>query len=175
MVSADKLWMQGETAADRQQWSLAETAYQDALKVDARHVPSLIGLSTLYSRQGKHALAHQVLMRAIPLATTHPGITYGVAQRLRFFNEFAALERCLTGTAFAEAAPVPVLARAVVMLSSIGAHEAAVTLAERAVVRDPNCAPALYVRGNLHLFSGEPEMAELRYEQSLKAEIRQSA
>lgn len=172
MVSADKLWMQGETAADRRQWSVAETAYSDALKLDACHVPSLIGLSTLYSRQGKHALAHQVLIRTTTIAVTHPGITYAVAQRLRFFNEFAALEQCLTGAAFAETAPVPVLARAVVMLSSIGAHEEAIILAERAVARDPNCAPALYVRGNLHLFSGEPEMAELRYEQSLKADPR---
>lgn len=172
MVDANKLWMQGETAMDRQQWSVAEAAYADALKLDARHVPSLIGLSTLYSRQDKHVLAHQVLMRATDVMVAHPGITYGVAQRLRFFNEFAALERCLTGSGFAESAPVPVLARAVVMLSSIGAHEEAVKLAERAVVRDPNCAPALYVRGNLHLFSGEPEMAELRYEQSLKADPR---
>ena len=172
MVSADKLWMQGETAVDRQQWREAEEAYVGALKMDPRHAPSLIGLSTLYSRQGKHALAHQVLMRATAIAPLHPGVLYGVAQRLRFFNEFAALERCLADTRFAEAAPVHVLARAVVMLSSIGAHEPAVKLADRAVQRDAQCAPALYVRGNLHLFSGEPEMAELRYEQALKADPR---
>ncbi|MBA3930058.1 MAG: sulfotransferase family protein [Xanthomonas sp.] len=171
-VSADKLWMQGETATDRKQWSVAEAAYLGALKLDPRHVPSLIGLSTLYSREGKHVLAHEVLMRGASIPSVHPGITYGVAQRLRFFNEFDALERCLADTRFAESAPPHVLARAVVMLGSIGAHEAAVRLAERTVQRDPNCAPALYVRGNLHLFSGEPDMAELRYEQSLKADPR---
>lgn len=170
--SADARWMQGEAAADRQQWSAAEAAYLDALALDPRHLPSLIGLSTLHSRQGKHVLAHAALMRASGITPPHPGITYGLAQRLRYFNEFAALERCLADSRFAETAPVHVLARAVVMLSSIGAHEAAVKLADRAVERDPNSAAALYVRGNLHLFSGEPELAELRYEQSLKADPR---
>lgn len=171
-MDADKLWMKGESAVDRQQWSVAEAAFHDALGRDPRHTPSLISLSALYTRQGKHVLAHQVLMRAVTTQPAHPSITYAMAQRLRFFNEFAALDRCLAATTFAESAPVPVVARAVVMLSSIGAHDAAVRMAERAVERDPNCAPALYVRGNLHLFSGEPEMAELRYEQSLKADPR---
>ena len=171
-VGADARWMQGEAASDRQQWSVAEAAYLDALALDPRHLPSLIGLSTLYSRQGKHVLAYQALMRASGITPPHPGITYGLAQRLRYFNEFDALERCLADERFAASAPVHVLARAVVMLSSIGAHEAAVRLAERAVERDPNSAPALYVRGNLHLFSGEPELAEQRYEQSLKADPR---
>ena len=135
--------MQGEAASDRQQWSVAEAAYLDALALDPRHLPSLIGLSTLYSRQGKHVLAYQALMRASGITPPHPGITYGLAQRLRYFNEFDALERCLADERFAASAPVHVLARAVVMLSSIGAHEAAVRLAERAVERDPNSAPAL--------------------------------
>ena len=50
MVSADARWMQGEAAVDRQQWSVAETAYLDALALDPRHLPSLIGLSTLKLR-----------------------------------------------------------------------------------------------------------------------------
>lgn len=97
-------------------------------------------------------------------------MVYAVAQRLRFFHEFARLEACLAHPRFAAEAPVTVVVKAVVMLSSIGAHEAAVRMVEKALQREPGNAPANYVRGNLHLFSGELEAAERRYERSLRAD-----
>lgn len=162
--------MQAETAADRKDWTAAEGLYRQALVSDPGHVPSLIGLSTMLSRRDAHREAHEVILMACEQAPEHPSLVYAVAQRLRFFHEFARLEACLSQPRFGAEAPVAVVVRGVVMLSSIGAHQPAVRLAEQALRREPGNAAANYVRGNLHLFSGEGEAAEARYEQSLRAD-----
>lgn len=171
-MAAHQLWVEAEKAVDRKQWDAAEGAYRRALASDRSHVPSLIGLSSVLSTQGRHAAAHEAIMAAWAQRPGNPALIYALAQRLRFFNEFAALEQCLSDARFTELAPVPVVARGVVMLSSIGAHQAAVRMAQRGVARDPKNAAILYVRGNLHLFSGETEQAEQCYEASLVADPR---
>lgn len=165
-------WLAAEAAADRKNWAEAEAGYRAALDLNAAHVPSLIGLSTVLSRRGAHRDAHKVAMAAVSLQTQEPPLLYALGQRMRYFHEFEAIERCLSHPVLAAHAPVTVLAKSVVMLSSIGAHEAAVRLADTALLREPRHAGALYVRGNLHLFDGQPDDAERCYELALKADPR---
>lgn len=166
-MSAHSLWLQAEAATDRKNWKQAERLYRQALELDARHVPALIGLSTALSQRDSYREAHAAILAAFALRPEHPSLLYAVAQRLRFFHEFERLEACLTHPHFAAGAPVSIVVKGVVMLSSIGAHASAVRLAEHALRREPGNATANYVRGNLHLFSGEPEAAEGCYERSL--------
>lgn len=169
-TNAHSAWLQGEAAVDRKNWKQAERSYRQALQIDPRHVPSLIGLSTALSQREAHREAHAAIISAYDLKPDHPSLIYAIAQRLRFFHEFERLERSLAHPRFAAEAPVPILAKAVVMLSSIGAQEAAVAMAEQAIRRDPGYAAAHYVRGNLHLFSGDGDAAEASYERSLRAD-----
>jgi len=171
-MSAHASWLQAESAVDRKNWKQAERLYRQALAADSQHVPSLIGLSMALTGRDAHREAHQTALAAFELRPQHPSLIWGVAQRLRYFNEFERLEVCLAHPAFASDAPVAIVIKGSVMLSSIGAHEAAVRMAEVALRREPGNAVANYFRGNLHLFSGEPEAAETRYESALSADPR---
>ena len=166
-MSAHVSWLQAEAAVDRQNWEQAERLYHASLAKDPRHVPSLIGLSVALSRRGAHVEARKAALAAFDLCPQHPSLLWGLAQRLRYFNEFERVERCLSHPAFASGAPPAIVVKGAVMLSSIGAHEAAVGMADAALRREPGNAAANYFRGNLHLFSGEPDAAETHYERAL--------
>lgn len=171
-MSAHTAWLQAEAFTDAKNWKQAERFYRQALALDPGHVPSLVGLSKALSQRGSHRAAHAAALAAFDADPQHPSLIWAVAQRLRFFNEFERLDRCLNHKAFATGAPVPIVVRGGVMLSSIGAHDAAVRTIDAALRRAPANAAANYVRGNLHLFSGEPDAAEWRYERSLAADPR---
>jgi tetratricopeptide (TPR) repeat protein len=170
--SAHQQWLAGEAAASRKDWIQARNAYRRALEIDPGHVPSLLGLTNAFGRLGEHQHAHEAAMRAYACRPQHPALIFGLAQHLRYFHEFEALVTCLAQPRFAAEAPVLILAKAVVMLSSIGAHAAAVEMAQRALKREPAHAPSLYVRGNLHFFDGQLDDAERCYEAALRADPR---
>lgn len=167
-MNANSLWYAAEAAADRRDWKQAEHQYHAALDLQPDHVPSLIGLSTVLTRKDAHREAHDAAMAAWRCRPQDPALVYALAQRLRYFHEFQALEECLAAPRFSAEAPAQVVAKGVVMLSSIGAHEAAVRMADQGLARDSRNAALLYVRGNLHLFSGENAEAEECYEASLR-------
>lgn len=171
-MSANQLWLAAEAAFDRRDWASSRAGYEQALAAESAHVPSLIGLSTLLSRVGEHRASHELAMRAWVLRPRDPALIFGLAQRLHFFSEFDALEACLSHPSFAQQAPAQAVARATVMLSSIGAHKAAVALADAAGTRYPNDAALLFVRGNLQFFSGSTGEADRCYEASLAADPR---
>src|SRR5688572_19424076 len=122
MTSPHDLWLQAESAADRKNWKQAERAYRQALAIDPRHVPSLIGVSTALSQRDAYRDAHAAIVAAFALRPDHPSLIYAISQRLRFFHEFARLEQTLSHPRFVAEAPVPIVVKGVVMLSSIGAH-----------------------------------------------------
>jgi len=169
-MNADQRWLSAEAALDRKDWGRAEALYGQALADNPGHVPSLIGRSSALSALRRHRDAHASIMKAWDQRPNDPALRYGLAQRLRYFSEFAALEECLSHPSVGAMAPVPILARCVVMLSSIGAHQAAVRLADQALSRNGGDPACLYVRGNLHFFDGQVEEAERCYERSLKAD-----
>ena len=169
-MNANELWMAGENASDRKDFAAAERHYQRALEVDSQHVPSLIGLSTMQGRRGAHRDAYASTLAAYALKPTAAPFIYALAQRLRYFHEYARLVDCLSWPSLAADAPPPILAKASVMLSSIGAHDEATALAERALQRDPNDSASLHVRGNFHQFQGEFDQAEAMHEASLRSD-----
>lgn len=162
--------MAAEAELDRKNWAQAERQYRQALGIEPSHVPSLIGLSTILSRREAHREALAATLAAWKGRPEHPALIYAIAQRLRYFHEFRRLEACLSHPRFVQDAPAQVIARGVVMLSSIGSHDAAVRMADRAHLLHPKNAALLYVRGNLHLFSGEVDQAEQCYEASLRTD-----
>lgn len=163
-------WMQGEQALQRKDAPAAEAAFRRGLSVDPGHVPSLIGLSTVLTQRGGHREAHEAALRAFNLRPPVAPLLYAIAQRLRYFHEFEHLVTCLREPAFGSGAPADIIAKAAVMLSSIGAHEDATRLVEQGLRRKPDDAACLHVRGNFHLFRGEGEDAEACYEASLRAD-----
>lgn len=165
-------WLAAEAAADRKDWAEAETGYRAALALDPGHVPSLIGLSTALTRRGAHRDAREATMTAIAQAPQEPPLLFALGQRLRYFHEFELIEKCLSHPRLAAEAPLTVVAKSVVILSSIGAHDAAVRLASAALRREPRHAASLYVRGNLHLFDGQVAEAEHCYEAALQSDPR---
>lgn len=169
-MSANALWAAAEKAADQKNFVLAEQTYRRALATQGNHVPSLIGLSTMLSRRGAHRDAHAAALAAHDLRPSSAPLVYAVAQRLRYFHEFERLIDCLAAPILALEAPAEILAKAAVMLSSIGAHAAAAQLVDKALRRDPGNAASLHVRGNFHLFQGDADKAELCYERSLRAD-----
>lgn len=162
--------MAGENASDRKDFAAAERHYLRALQLDPKHVPALIGLSTVQTRRGAHCDAYASTLAAYSLKPTAAPFIYALAQRLRYFHDYARLEDCLSWPGLAADAPPPILAKASVMLSSIGAHEAASALADRALQRDPADSGSLHVRGNFHQFQGELEQAEAMHEASLRSD-----
>ena len=170
LMTANKLWEAAETATDRKDFAGAEQLYRRALATQTDHVPSLIGLSTMLSRRGAHRDAHAAALEAYALRPSAAPLIYAVAQRLRYFHEFERLIDCLSAPSLAAEAPVQILAKASVMLSSVGAHAAAAQLVDKALQRDPANAAALHVRGNFHLFQGDVDKAELSYEASLRSD-----
>ncbi len=169
-LNAHPHWLAAETAAERKDWTTSESHYRRALDIDARHVPSMIGLSTLLSRRGMHRESHALAMQAAGLQPAMAPLAYALAQRLRSFHEFEALDQTLSRSDIARVAPLTIVAKSVVMLSSIGAHDHAIAMAEQGLRRDPRHAALLFVRGNLHFFDGQPEEAEACYERSLVAD-----
>lgn len=169
MSAADKLWQEAELATDRKDFARAEKLYQRALAQRKDHAPSWIGLSTMLSRRGAHRAAHEAALKAYALRPPIAPLIYATAQRLRYFHEFERLVDCLAAPALATA-PAQIVAKAAVMLSSIGAHDEAARLVDKALQREPADASALHVRGNFHLFQGEVEQAEAAYEASLRSD-----
>lgn len=163
-------WLAAEQASEKKKYAEAERLYRQALALDSAHVPSLIGLSTVLTHRGAHRDAHAAAIAAYDRRPSIAPLIYAIAQRLRYFHEFERLVTCLEDPEFARAAPAEILAKAAVMLSSIGAHEPATRLAQAGLARDPRNAAALHVRGNFHLFQGEAEQAEACYEASLCAD-----
>lgn len=164
----DQLWLRAEAAADRKEFAAAEALYREALSAQPTHAASLIGLSTMLTRRRAHRDAHAAALRAFDARPVQPPLVYAVAQRLRYFHEFRRLTECLAWPEFADGAPADVLARAAVMLSSIGAHQQASDLVERGLERTPDNAALLHVWGNFQVFRGDPDAAEPHYEASLR-------
>lgn len=169
-TTADKLWQEAEAATDRKDFVRAEKLFQRALAQRKDHVPSLIGLSTMLSRRGAHRAAHDAALKAHDLRPAIAPLIYATGQRLRYFHEYERLVDCLSTPALASQAPSQILAKASVMLSSIGAHDAASRLVDKALQKTPMDASALHVRGNFHLFQGNVEAAEAAYEASLQSD-----
>jgi tetratricopeptide (TPR) repeat protein len=166
----NQLWLAGEQSLSRSDFSKAERSYRQALALDPRHAPALVGLSTVLSRMGRHRDAYDATMAAYRARPPVAPVLYAIAQRLRYFHEFGALVSCLGDAAFVRDAPPDVIAKAAVMLSSIGAHEPATALVEAGLRRKPTDAACLHVRGNFHYFGGELDRAEACYEASLRSD-----
>ncbi|GAB1596552.1 tetratricopeptide repeat-containing sulfotransferase family protein [Lysobacter claricitrinus] len=170
MTHPNQLWMAGEQAMDRKNFKRAEISYRQALALDASHAPSLIGLSSALSELGRHREAHEAAMMAFQKRPPIAPVIFAIAQRLRYFHEFDALAQCLATPSFGRDAPADIIAKAAVMLSSIGAHDQAVALVEQGLAKKPSDAACLHVRGNFHYFRGELDRAEACYEASLRAD-----
>lgn len=170
MQQAHSAWLAGEQALQRKDAGRAEASFRMALAVDPGFVPALIGLSTALTQLGRHREAHDATLRAFARRPPVAPLIYAIAQRLRYFHEFARLVECLGDPAFAQSAPADIIAKAAVMLSSIGAHDQATWLVERGLQRKATDAACLHVRGNFHLFKGEAEQAEACYEASLRSD-----
>ena len=166
----NQLWLAGEQSLSRGDFGKAERSYRQALAMDSRHAPALVGLSTVLSRTGRHRESHGAAMAAYRARPPVAPVLYAIAQRLRYFHEFEALVACLGHPAFTGEAPADIIAKAAVMLSSIGAHEPATALVEAGLRRKPTDAACLHVRGNFHYFSGDIERAEACYEASLRSD-----
>ncbi|WP_052107931.1 tetratricopeptide repeat-containing sulfotransferase family protein [Aerolutibacter daejeonensis] len=164
---AHRHWLSAEAAKDRGDWAGASLGYRRALRAMPHHTPSLLGLSFALGKEGRHREARDATLRAWQTQPAHPALRFALAQRLRYFNEFERLVECLSAPTFAAQAPAGAVAKAAVMLSSIGAHAEAKRLLDAALVRAPNDAACLHVRGNLHLFDGELDDAEACYARSL--------
>lgn len=171
-AAAYDLWKQAERAYDAKNLGSAEALYRRALEASPGYPPAVIGLSTVLTRRGAHRESHAVVRTAIGMPLEHPALVFSLGQRLAYFNEFEALERILQDPRLLESSPADVLARCVVMLSSINANDAAQRLAEAALSKHPQAAALRYVRGNLHFFDGESDAAESCYEATLAANPR---
>lgn len=164
---AHRIWISAEAAKDRGDWAGALLGYRRALRAMPHHTPSLLGLSFALGKEGRHREAREATLRAWRTQPSHPALRFALAQRLRYFNEFERLVECLSAPAFAAQAPSGAVAKAAVMLSSIGAHVEAKRLLDVVLVRAPHDAACLHVRGNMHLFDGELDEAERCYARSL--------
>lgn len=170
MSQAHQAWLAGEQALARKNPAAAEREFRRALAAEPRHAPALVGLSTVATQRGRHRDAHEAAMRAFANRPPVAPVLFAIAQRLRYFHEFAALVDTLMTPAFGAQAPADVIAKGAVMLSSIGAHDEATWLVEQGLRRRPNDPACLYVRGNFHTFRGENDQAETCYEASLRAD-----
>ncbi|GAB6195944.1 sulfotransferase family protein [Lysobacter xanthus] len=170
MTHPNELWMAGEQALDRKNFKRAEALYRQALAVDPRHAPALIGVSTVMTEFGRHRDAHEATMAAFRFRPPFAPVLFGLAQRLRFFHEFEALVQTLGTSSFGREAPPDIIAKAAVILSSIGAHDAATALVDQGLAKRPTDAGCLHVRGNFYYFGGDPDRAEACYEASLRSD-----
>lgn len=170
-MTAHAAWLAGEQACERKDFASAMAHYQRALALSPGYAPALIGLSTALTRLGRHRQAHEAVLAAFENRPSRaPPVLYAIAQRLGFFHEFEGMVECLRAPAFVQEAPVDVLARAAAMLSSIGAHEDAMALAQAGAAREPGNAAILHILGNFWMFRGDLEAAEAHYEASLRAD-----
>lgn len=171
-AAAYDLWKQAERAYDAKNLGAAEALYRRALEASPGYPPAVIGLSTVLTRRGAHRESHAVVRTGIGRPLEHPALVFSLGQRLRYFHEFEALERTLQDPKLLDGSPPDVLAKSVVLLSSINANDAAQRLADAALAKHPNSSPLRYVRGNLHFFDGDSDAAEACYEATLAANPR---
>lgn len=169
---ADRHWQEGERAAASGNLAMARRAYAAALAEAPRHVPSLLGMSQVAGRLGSHREALAATMAAFHASPQAAPLLFGLARRLRHFNEYEALCECLAHPRFAADAPAQAMAEAAVMLSSIGANSQARALVEKAIQKAPGHAASHYVRGNLRAFAGEFELADEDYARGLTLDPR---
>lgn len=166
-ATAYDLWKQAERAYDAKNLGAAEALYRRALEASPGYPPAAIGLSTVLTRRGAHRESHAVIRTAVGMRLEHPALVFSLAQRLRYFHEFETLERTLQDPELLDGAPPDVLAKSVVLLSSINANDAAQRLADFALAKHPNVSALRFVRGNLHFFDGNTDAAESSYEAAL--------
>ena len=166
-AAAYDLWTQAERAYDAKNLGAAEALYRRSLDASPGYPPSAIGLSAVLTKRGLHRESHEIIRSAIGVPLEHPALAYSLGQRLRYFNEFEALERTLHDPSLLDGSPPDVLARSVVLLSSINANDAARRLADAALAKHPKVSALRYLRGNLHFFEGDSDAAEASYEAAL--------
>lgn len=162
----------GEQALRRGDAGAAAAAFESALRETPDDVRALLGLSEALARLGGHRRPRALVRRAHEVVPDEAPLLYAVAMGLLRFNEYARLRQALTRPAFRDQAPPQALAEAATALLAAGDAEAAMSLVERALERDPSNAAALYFRGNLRLFGGDPEGARADYLACLASEPR---
>lgn len=169
---AQRLWLDAEQCLERRDLTGAEQAYRKALQIEARHVPSLLGLSGVLTMQGTHRTALAAALEAFEAKPSHPALVFGLARKLRHFNEFERLIACLAASSVKAEAPSNVMAQIAMMELSIGEGDEAYRTIDAALHRNPRDAACFYMRGNLHAFHGRIDAADDDYEASLKCDPR---
>ncbi|WP_454829309.1 tetratricopeptide repeat-containing sulfotransferase family protein [Pseudoxanthomonas wuyuanensis] len=150
----------------------AIVACRDILRRHADYAPALLLLSRALSRRGLHRQARDAALSAWATRPQDPAVLFEAGRRLRYFNEYEALEACYTMPAFTDHAPPQALTEAALSLSSIGLNEQALALVEAALRKAPELAAAYYMRGNIRSFMGAFDAAEADYELSLAKDPR---
>lgn len=171
-MTADQRWAQAERVAAQGRETEARKRFEQVLADESRHAPSLISLSALLAKHGEYRNAKQLALRAAAQPPDSAPLLFGLAQRLRYHNCYSELETILSDPRLSRDAPARALAEGAVMLSHIGASDAAWRLIEVALKREPSNAAALYFRGNLQTFGGRFAEARSDYEACLRSDPR---
>ncbi len=162
------LWNQGEAHFKQKNWDAARACYQGIIELQPKDVPSLLRLSLVQSRLGFYRQARDTALAANACEPTDPMMVLDLGARLRNFNESEALIQCLGRPQVRPRCSAQTLAEMAAMLTAVGAHEQAVELLDLSLARDPRNPSAHYLRGNLHMFFGETELAEQRLERCIE-------
>lgn len=156
---------QGDVAA-------AVVEFEAALLHAPDNVPALLGLSGALSRLGARRRPRELVRRASDVVPDSPQLLFALSMELFRFSEFARLRDTLARPAFRDHAPPRILAEAAAGLLAAGDSASAMQLVERALALDARSAAALYFRGNLRLFGGDPEGARADYLACLASDQR---
>jgi len=125
-IEVEILFLRGQAHFERHDLTQAEIAFQQALKLDANHVETLLGLARLRLGDGRFAPAEELTDRALELAPKNADASYVKCEIKRQLYDFkAALGHCNRAITLTAGRHIPARISRAAMLIDLGRHQEA--------------------------------------------------
>jgi hypothetical protein len=167
MRKSERLWQQGEAYLANRQWARAAEAFQSIAEHDPSHVPALLHWAGAVRQLGRYRLAAELVLRASRLPVSQPAVVLELVRRLRELSEGQPIFDVLARSGFIANAPPPFLADVAMRLATLGAHELALTFADRAITVGGPDARAFYLRASILMYFGRNDEAREALEDAI--------
>jgi tetratricopeptide (TPR) repeat protein len=154
------LWEQGQQHIRQRQLPAAQAAFEQLLRIDTRHVPARLLLSSVLLAQGQLRAATDLLKAAVAFLSDDPDLICRLAQALLRLGETNATRACLHHPEIARTRSAPALLGLAHIYQGLGLHAPALGLMDRARDLGMDTADFRYFRALQLQFNGRMDEVE---------------
>ncbi len=155
-----RLWSKGESHSAARRWDAARACFEAVLADDPGNAAALLQLSYVCSLQGAYRNAREYALAAHRRRPQEPATVIELVQRLRTFNEAAAIREIFEGLPPLDRVPIRELLVLASVMSNLNEQTFALKLLDEALWGDSAYPPALSARGQLLGYFGRFDDAE---------------